>query len=75
VLWGGNATSVQALLRHYPDLPADKLVHATAEAFLMHYDTLYRCQPAAYVWTSMLCNQPPQDAAVQRGLHEPVDTT
>ena len=46
MLWGGNATSVQALLRHYPDLAADKLVHATAEAFLTHYDTLYRCQPA-----------------------------
>ena len=44
VLWGGNTTSVQALLRHYPDLAADKLVRAEAEAFLTHYDTLYRCR-------------------------------
>lgn len=46
VLWGGNTTSVQALLRHYPDLATGKLVHATAEAFLTRYDTLYRWQPA-----------------------------
>ena len=44
VLWGGNTTSVHALLRHYPDLAADQLLHAEAEAFLTHYDTLYRCR-------------------------------
>lgn len=42
VLWGGNATAVESLLRHYPDLPADKLLHVDGDPFMMRYDQLYR---------------------------------
>lgn len=55
VLWGGNSSSVQLLLRHYPDVPAGKLVHADAEAFLMQYDSLYRCEQCCQVHLSPPC--------------------
>lgn len=42
MLLGGNRTSLEGLLAHYPDASADKLLHVDAEAFLTHYDRLYR---------------------------------
>ncbi len=42
MLLGGNTSSVNAMLAHYPDLAADKLLHVDMEAFLTAYDRLYR---------------------------------
>lgn len=44
VLWGGNTTSVHSLLRHHPDLPANKLLHVGSDGFMTRYDQLYRCR-------------------------------
>lgn len=46
VLLGGNVSSVNALLAHYLDLAAPKLLHVGTEAFLTAYDRLYRCVAA-----------------------------
>ncbi len=46
VLLGGNVSSVNALLAHYPGLAAPKLLHVDTEAFLTAYDGLYRCVAA-----------------------------
>ena len=42
LLWGGNTSSVKALLKTHLAVDDGKIVHVPADSFLAHYDRLYR---------------------------------